>query len=276
MKKFIILLLTALMINLSVNAQETIKRSGWSVGFETGLQTNLHDWNAPQGAVLGININKDFNPYYGLSFEVTTGINNRRNYHVDIYRGIQAFDQITINLNNRWNILNTFYGYNTNRKFDVELIAGIGYLRDFGSTGLHIWPVDDYYLGGHWTIYNDARNAFITKTGFNFNYNFNKNWSVTLQPSIIWDLSKRWELPFNAGNERFLDKRFNNSFNSMKAVFQVMAGITYNFTSKTSKYKELYKYSQGEVNTLNNEINDLKTKNTELMEQLSNSTDSVH
>ena len=87
MKKFIILLITALMVNLSVNAQETSKKFGlldkWSVGFETAIQTNLHDWNKPQGLILGVTLNKDINPYYGLSVETTIGFNNRKNYNLE-------------------------------------------------------------------------------------------------------------------------------------------------------------------------------------------------
>lgn len=281
MKKFIVLLLTALMINISVNAQNTNKKyslsTNWSVGFETGLQTNLHEWNSPRGIVLGVNVNKDFNPYYGLTFEATTGINNRKNWHVDIFRGRQAFDQITINLINRWNMSNTFWGYKgAPHKFEMEMLAGIGYLRDFGSRGKHVWAEDDPIWGGHWTYFNDGRNALLVKSGFNFNYNFNKTWSVTLQPSVIWDLTKRWEIVSIVCTGRYLDKRFNNRFNSMKAVFQVMAGVTYHFNTKNSKVKDVCEYSQDEISTLNNKINDLKTKNTELMDSLSNSTDNIH
>jgi len=144
MKKFIILLITALMVNLSVNAQETSKKFGlldkWSVGFETAIQTNLHDWNKPQGLILGVTINKDINPYYGLSVETTIGFNNRKNYNLEIINADKPIDQITVSLINRWNITNTIYGYNgTPHKFEVEMLVGLGGLHDFGDSFVYLW-----------------------------------------------------------------------------------------------------------------------------------------
>lgn len=284
MKKFIILLLTALMVNLSVNAQETTKKFGllqkWSVGLAGGVQTNLHDWNAPQGAIIGVTVNKDINPYYGLTFEGTIGINNKRNWNVKVYNGAQAIDQVTWTLINRWNISNTFWGYNGKpRNFEVEALAGIGCLHEYGSMFWYYFP-DGPWLG-HPTHFADKRDAIIFKTGLNFNYNFGskRNWTVTLQPTVIWDLTKRWWATPLTGygmNYDIIDPEFDNRFNVKKAVFQVMGCITYHFDVTTSKYKMKYERSQEDVNALNNEINDLKAKNTELLNQLSSTTDSIH
>lgn len=281
MKKFIILLITALMVNLSVNAQETSKKFGlldkWSVGFETAIQTNLHDWNKPQGLILGVTLNKDINPYYGLSVETTIGFNNRKNYNLEIINADKPIDQITVSLINRWNITNTIYGYNgTPHKFEVEMLVGLGGLHDFGDSFVYLWGPGTKFED-HTSHITNQRSAVIAKTGFNLNYNINKHWSISAQPSIVWDLSKRWKvLPdwylFGYGRKR--DTRFNNKFNSQKAVFQMMVSATYHINFKKHNNKELCNYSQEEVNTLNNEINDMKKK-TELKGALSNSTDSI-
>lgn len=285
MKKFIILLLTALMVNLSVNAQETPKKFGflqkWSVGLIAGGQTNLHDWNKAQGAIIGVTLNKEINPYYGLTLESNLGINNKRNWNVKVYNGQQAIDQITWSLINRWNIINTFWGYKGKpRYFEVEVLGGIGYLHEYGSMFWQMFP-EGHRWYGHYTHFADERDAFLFKTGLNFNYNFGskRNWTVTVQPTVIWDLTKRWWATPIMGTEMnmdIIDPEFDNRFNSKKAVFQLMAGVTYHFNVTLPKNKTKHKYTQEEVNALNNEINDLKTKNTELMEQLSNSTDSIH
>ncbi len=281
MKKFIILLITALMVNLSVNAQEISKKFGlldkWSVGFETAIQTNLHDWNKPQGLILGVTLNKDINPYYGLSVETTIGFNNRKNYNLEIINADKPIDQITVSLINRWNITNTIYGYNgTPHKFEVEMLVGLGGLHDFGDSFVYLWGPGTKFED-HTSHITNQRSAVIAKTGFNLNYNINKHWSISAQPSIVWDLSKRWKvIPdwylFGYGRKR--DERFNNKFNSQKAVFQMMVSATYHINFKKHNNKELCNYSQEEVNTLNNEINDMKKK-TELKGALSNSTDSI-
>ena len=281
MKKFIILLITALMVNLSVNAQETSKKFGlldkWSVGFETAIQTNLHDWNKPQGLILGVTLNKDINPYYGLSVETTIGFNNRKNYNLEIINADKPIDQITVSLINRWNITNTIYGYNgTPHKFEVEMLVGLGGLHDFGDSFVYLWGPGTKFED-HTSHITNQRSAVIAKTGFNLNYNINKHWSISAQPSIVWDLSKRWEvIPdwYLFGYGRIRDERFNNKFNSQKAVFQMMVSATYHINFKKHNNKELCNYSQEEVNTLNNEINDMKKK-TELEGALSNSTDSI-
>lgn len=281
MRKYIFTIVFMLLGLTTSFAQEISKKFGfldkWSVGFETGIQTNLHDWNKPQGLILGVTINKDINPYYGLSVETTIGFNNRKNYNLEIINADKPIDQITVSLINRWNITNTIYGYNgTPHKFEVEMLVGLGGLHDFGDSFVYLWGPGTKFED-HTSHITNQRSAVIAKTGFNLNYNINKHWSISAQPSIVWDLSKRWKvLPdwylFGYGRKR--DTRFNNKFNSQKAVFQMMVSATYHINFKKHNNKELCNYSQEEVNTLNNEINDMK-KGTELKRALSNSTDSI-
>ena len=281
MRKYIFTIVFMLLGLTTSFAQEISKKFGfldkWSVGFETGIQTNLHDWNKPQGLILGVTINKDINPYYGLSVETTIGFNNRKNYNLEIINADKPIDQITVSLINRWNITNTIYGYNgTPHKFEVEMLVGLGGLHDFGDSFVYLWGPGTKFED-HTSHITNQRSAVIAKTGFNLNYNINKHWSISAQPSIVWDLSKRWKvLPdwylFGYGRKR--DTRFNNKFNSQKAVFQMMVSATYHINLKKHNNKELCNYSQEEVNTLNNEINDMK-KGTELKRALSNSTDSI-
>ena len=281
MRKYIFTIVFMLLGLTTSFAQETSKKFGlldkWSVGFETAIQTNLHDWNKPQGLILGVTINKDINPYYGLSVETTIGFNNRKNYNLEIINADKPIDQITVSLINRWNITNTIYGYNgTPHKFEVEMLVGLGGLHDFGDSFVYLWGPGTKFED-HTSHITNQRSAVIAKTGFNLNYNINKHWSISAQPSIVWDLSKRWKvIPdwylFGYGRKR--DARFNNKFNSQKAVFQMMVSATYHINFKKHNNKELCNYSQEEVNTLNNEINDMKKK-TELKGSLSNSTDSI-
>lgn len=216
-------------------------------------KTNLHDWNKPQGLILGVTINKDINPYYGLTIETTIGFNNRKNYNLEIINADKPIDQITVSLINRWNITNTIYGYNgTPHKFEVEMLVGLGGLHDFGDSFVYLWGPGTKFED-HTSHITNQRSAVIAKTGFNLNYNINKHWSISAQPSIVWDLSKRWKvIPdwylFGYGRKR--DARFNNKFNSQKAVFQMMVSATYHINFKKHNNKELCNYSQEEVNTI--------------------------
>lgn len=156
------------------------------------------------------------------------------------------------------------------------MLVGLGGLHDFGDSFVYLWGPGTKFED-HTSHITNQRSAVIAKTGFNLNYNINKHWSISAQPSIVWDLSKRWKvIPdwylFGYGRKR--DARFNNKFNSQKAVFQMMVSATYHINFKKHNNKELCNYSQEEVNTLNNEINDMK-KGTELKRALSNSTDSI-
>ena len=197
-----------------------------SVGVVGGVETNLHDWNAPQGAVAGILLNKEITPIFGVTLEGNTNINGLRNWESKASHscGAKAFDAFSVYLTPRVNLSNALFGYKVNpRKFEVEALAGLGY----GAF-----------------LYDNTHNALLAKAGLNFNYNLSKAFTVMLRPAVIYDLSAT-----------------NVKFDSRSAVAQLTVGVTYHFKTSngTRSFNKAKLYNQSEVDALNTKIADLQS-----------------
>lgn len=210
MKKFLSFIMVAFMA-LAMNAQTTTNYAGsskffdnWSIGINGGVQTNLYDWNAPQGAVAGITLNKQLTPLFGLTFEAQTGFNNVRNWIHDgqhFHNGV-AVDNLLADVTGRFNLVNAIWGYKgTPRLFEVEALAGVGYMHGYNST--KNLGLADY-------------DALVAKAGANLNFNLGKTKAFTLylQPAVVYNVSA------------------TGAFDVRHAVGQLTAGIVYHF--KTS------------------------------------------
>ncbi len=179
----------------------------WSIGLNGGVQTNLHDWNCPNGAVLGLEFNKQLTPLFGFTAELNTGINNRRNWYAGsthICNGF-AFDQLSVFVDGRFNLMNAILGYKgTPRFFEIEALAGVGYGHGFAAASSEAYDTD----------------ALLTKTGLNFNFNVGKKkqWTVKVSPTITWNTSQ------------------TGQFNSHYGTAQLTAGVVYHFKNSNKKH----------------------------------------
>ena len=231
MKK-ILTLFVALIAAISVSAQNYAGSSkfsdNWSVGVEGGVQTNLKAWNQPQGAVAGININKQISPLFGLTAEGLVGINNVRNWSdvaSHFCNGV-AIDQLNIFGDGRLNLTNALFGYKGKPRFlEIEALGGIGYGHTYvaSATG-----TDDV----------------LTKAGLNINFNLFKNRALTLavKPAVIWSIKDR-------------------HFDVHNGVAQLTAGLVWHFgTSNGKRYIEKIDVNQiiADNESLNTEIAYLK------------------
>lgn len=227
MKK-ILTLFVALIAAISVSAQNYAGSSkfsdNWSVGVEGGVQTNLKAWNQPQGAVAGININKQISPLFGLTAEGLVGINNVRNWSdvaSHFCNGV-AIDQLNIFGDGRLNLTNALFGYKGKPRFlELEALGGIGYGHTYisGATG-----TDDV----------------LAKAGLNINFNLFKNRALTIavKPAVIWSIKDR-------------------HFDVHNGVAQLTAGLVWHFgTSNGKRYIEKIDVNQliADNEYLNNEV----------------------
>ena len=241
MKKFIFSILIAFMAVLSINAQTQSNYCGsskffdnMSVGVVGGIETNLHDWNSPNGAIAGVVINKEITPIIGMTVEANTNINGLRNWNAGmshIHCG-RTIDALAVYLNGRINLMNAFLGYNGSpRTFEVETNTGIGYGRSW---------------------HNGGNDAILTKFGLNFNYNVTDSWCIQLRPSVAYNI--------NGGN----------GFNVNNAVGQVTAGIIYRFKTSNGTYSfnKAKLYNQSEIDELNSKINQLQDDLTSAKEAM--------
>lgn len=231
MKKFIFMIMAVLCSVMTVSAQSQSNYSGsskfldnTSVGIVGGVETNLHDWNAPQGAVAGILLNKEITPIFGVTLEGNTNINGLRNWASDAsHICSNTFDGLSVYLTPRVNLTNAILGYKGSpRKFEIEAVAGPGY-------GF---------------LLHDEYNALLVKAGLNFNYNVSKAFTVMLRPAVVYNLSAN-----------------DAQFDSRSAVAQLTAGVVYHFKTSngTRSFNKAKLYNQSEVDVLNAKIADLQS-----------------
>lgn len=207
----------------------------WSIGIEGGVQTNMKEFRTPEGVVFGINLNKDINPYFGLSIEALGGANNIGNWMIpqEHFHNGTAIDYLTGFLTGRWNIMNTIGGFKGGRRvFEIESNVGVGYGKFFTNK----------------SVAGDPWNAFQFKAGLDLNFYLGKcrAWAINIRPAAIWNLSQP------------------RKFDSRCAVAQVTAGVTYHF--KTSNGTHFIVNS--DVSKLQEEIEAMKVLNAELEARL--------
>ena len=244
MKKFILTMLLALTAVFSVNAQTQSNYSGSSkftdnvsVGVVGGVETNLNQWNWPQGAVAGIVINKEITPVFGVTLEGNTNINGLSNWSKPVthFHCANTFDGISTYLTGRVNLTNAIWKYNGKpRKFEVETNTGIGY-----GNMHHAYHID--YL---WNDPEHLANHYMCKLGLNLNYNVTDAWTIALRPAVIYAISE-----YNGAN-----------FDTRTSVAQLTAGIVYHFKTSngTRSFNKAKLYDQAEVDMLNGKINTLQ------------------
>ena len=253
MKKFIFMIMAALCSIMTVSAQSQSNYCGSSkffdnvsIGVVGGVETNLNDWNAPQGAVAGIVLNKEISPIFGVTLEGNTNINGLRNWASDAshFHCANTFDGLSVYLTPRVNLTNALLGYKGSpRKFELEAVAGPGY---------GFWLHDEY-------------NALLVKAGLNLNYNLSNAFTVTLRPAVVYNLDAN-----------------NAHFDTRNAVAQLSVGIVYHFKTSngTRSFKKAKLYSQSEVDALNAKIKDLQsnleTANKAVKTNVINTVDTVY
>lgn len=256
MRKSLIVLLSLLgLSNLNAQVLEGNKiRDNWSIGLNGGIVTPLtHSaFFKNARAVVGIDVNKQLSPIYGLTLESNWTINTQSPMAAG--KSTTAFDAFNVMLLNRVNLNNIFAGYNGSpRLFEVEAVGGFGWLR-----------LNDFYSTG------EGANHLASKAGVNFNFNVGekKAWTVAIKPAIYWDMSM-WD----AGRTH----RHPN-FNANYANWEIAAGIVYHFKNSNGRHymTKARLYDAAEVGRLNARINALHDEATAKEIQLKRTADALH
>lgn len=210
MKKSLLLLAGVLGIS-SLNAQTTDEeqyvkfRDNWSIGINGGIVTPLtHSaFFKNARATMGIDLNKQLSPIYGLTLENMWSINT--------FESNAAFDASNLMLLHRVNLNNVFSRYKGKPSlFEVEALAGFGWLH-----------VNDAY----YTEEGEKDGNWISsKAGLNFNFNIGekKAWTIAVKPAITWTMTQ-----FDADNI---------NFDANQAAWEITAGVTYHFKNSSGKH----------------------------------------
>lgn len=232
MKKILfILFMTFAMLQISANAQ-TVESSrftdNWSIGVKGGITTPLSHaafWGDARPLV-GLELTKGITPILSLGIEGAWTVNTSP--ITFRFSNRLAFDRQYIGALTKVNMMNAIAGYNGSpRVCEVELVAGTGWQYDY----FHNFGYDSWY----------------TKWGVNINFNLGKNkaWTLSLKPDVVFDMLGHVEPAFN--------KNFAN--------FELTAGVTYHFKNHNGTHSFILcdkKYTQQDVDALNNEINALR------------------
>lgn len=229
MKKF--LLATALTgCVLGASAQNLIERptfgDNWSFGIDAGLTTPLkgHSFFTNMRPTVGLHFGKQLTPLFGLGVEGVFGINTstvKGRVH-----SRTAFDNSYVGAYGTFNLTNAFCGFSCDpRPFSVEALAGIGWSR--------------FYIANR----HDPNNI-AAKAGLNFNFNCSDNFSISLKPSVIFDLT---------GNGYSTD---NVGFNAKRATFNLAVGFNFNAGPGFQCYTPVD--NSAEIAALNDRVNTLR------------------
>lgn len=229
MRKFFTILALGAAV-LTANAQKSVQGSrffdNWSVALEGGgiTKTTHNAFWKNMRATYGAELTKQITPIFGLGVQFLANNNTTTSKTV--------FDQSNLSLLGKFNLSNLFCGYKGQpRLFEVEAVAGAGWGHD-------------YYTESQ----SEDVNYFTTQYGLNFNFNLGeaKAWTVSIKPSIVYNMQ---------------DGKNNPTYNVNNSAIQLLAGVTYHFKNHNNgkHYMTLVKaYDQAEVDGLNAKINDLR------------------
>lgn len=225
MKKLFLIALAAVGIS-SAQAQTALEApsfgDNWSLGIEGGGVTPLYDGSSfikDMRGGFGLRLQKQVSPAFALGVEGTAYVNTSYGASKTV------IDNSYVGAYGAINLFNLFGGYKCDgRVFDMEAQAGAGWGHS--------------YLNGPGDY-----NYFATKAGLNFNFYVSKVVSLSLRPSVLWNMS-------NAGVAQT-----SAAYNKEKAGFQIFAGVNFKLGGD---FKCADLKNQAEIDALNAQINALR------------------
>ena len=255
MKK-ILLAAVATVSLMSAQAQKAYQPvsflDNWSVGLDGGVTTPLakgHAFFGDMRGAFGLHVQKQVSPVVAVGVEGLAGVNTsswNKALFEDTFadyvlpgKSKTAIDNMYVCAYASFNLMNLFGGYNGKaRLFEIELVGGAGWGHEFFNK-MALFPM---------SIDAKDQNYFVTKAGLNFNFNVAENWTISLKPSVSFNMTGT---EYNALN---VDQT-SAAYSRAKAAFNCVAGVTYNFGPG---FLLADTKNQGEIDALNAQINQLR------------------
>lgn len=197
------------------------------VGLQGGVTTPLHGNSFFRGmrGMAGLELGKQITPVFGVGVEGLFGVNTSSWKHRTY--SSTAFDNSYVGAYGTVDLFNLFGGYPCRvRPFSIAAQAGMGW--------------GHYYQSGN---VSDV-NWIGAKFGLNFNINATQNFTVSVKPSVLFNLNG------NTGSG-------SSGFNANRASLQLLAGVMYRFGDG---FRCVRPYDQGEIDALNGQINSLRAQ----------------
>ena len=231
MKKLFLIALAAVGMT-TAQAQQALEApsfgDNWSLGIEGGGITPLADGTSfikDMRGGFGLHLQKMVSPAFGVGVEGAAYVNTSNG------ASKTAIDRSYVGAYGVVNLMNLFGGYKCDgRVFEIEAQAGAGWGHEYKIGAGKDW------------------NYFATKAGLNFNFNVAENWTISLKPSVSFNMTGT---EYNALN---VDQT-SAAYSRAKAAFNCVAGVTYNFGPG---FLLADTKNQGEIDALNAQINQLR------------------
>ncbi len=231
MKKTLILPLLAIG-TMTASAQAIYQQpsfcDNWSLGVNGGVTTPLTNdpfFKSMRGTA-GLTLSKQITPVLGL------GVEGQAMFNTSSWgtHSSTAIDRSYVGAYGTVDLMNLFGGYQCEtRPFTIAAVLGAGWGHD-------------YYTKSERPDWN----YFATKAGLNFNFNVSPDVTITLQPSVMYDMSDA-----RAGQS-------SASYNANKATFNFTGGVTYHFGG--SGFDCVAPFDPALAESLNLQINDLRAQ----------------
>lgn len=241
MKKLFLALTIAMAAIVPATAQSTWLGGktfdNWSVGVKTGFASPLKGYRFFPNArsTMGLELAKKLTPAFGLGVESQWTVNSSS------WTGLKsanAFDRQYVGVFASLNLTNIFGGLNERpRFFDLDAVVGAGWLHSY-------YPE---------TVAADG-NSWATKVGLNANFNLGDSqaWTISVRPSIVWNMNSKSIKPNNLG--------YAAAYDANAAAVNVEAALTYRFRNAdgSRSFRSGTIMDEARVASLNAQINDLR------------------
>ncbi len=208
--------------------------SNWQIGIDGGAATPLqgsHFLKNVRGG-FGFHVDKMVSPVVGLGAEATAFINTDKwDMNGGISNGL-TLDNAYVGGYAKFNLMNLFCGVKCDgRFFDMEAVLGAGWMRSFAKYG------DEAH---------EYMNDFGTKVGMNFNFNVTKNLTLSLKPSVSFNMT---------GTAYDNAEHATCNYDRRRGQFNLFASVSYNINPG---FECVVPRDQAEIDGLNAEINTLR------------------
>lgn len=245
-KRILSIILIFSAFSSSLLGQVTVEGSkftdNWSLGVGAGVVTPMKHhafWGDSRG-LLDVDLQKSLTPAFGLGIDMQVALNSSSWFGS---RSATAIDHSFLGVYASMNLMNAFAGYTgTRRFFEMELIAGTGWLHSYSTTS------------------GQSASSWGNKLGMNLNFNLGKSkaWTVAFKPAIIWNMGG--DTKAQGGNLPGYSARYSAN----AAVYELLAGVTYHFgnSNGTHGFVNATLYNPFEIEGLNHQA-DLLRKDLE-------------
>lgn len=220
----------------------------WSISLVGGGTTaleNITEVGTVRG-IAGIEVEKQVSPILAVGVEGNWGINTSYSEGLNVFDDQYVGVYGAINFNKLFGACKCKY-----QLFEVEAVAGAGWGRYYDANT--VTENGDAVMNPNWaTGLGVDHNFFATKAGLNLNFNVSKIVTLSLKPSVTWNMSDAVRTSWNGSTS-------SASYDANYAKFNLMAGVTFHLGG--NGFKCVKPYDQAEIDALNAQINDLRAQN---------------